>query len=218
MGLTERRRLIIAGAGGHARVVLDIFLAASAFEPVGLTDVEPGRHGQAVLGVQVLGADDVWTDLRARGVDAAIAAIGDNRVRSHVAQALRLAGFDLATGIHPRATVSKHAQVGCGVVIMAGAIVNAGAAIGDDAVINTGAIVEHDCQIARDVHIAPGAVLGGGVRVGQGALVGMGATVLPSVSIGEWSVVGAGAVAVHNVPPRTVVTGVPARIATHVLP
>lgn len=51
----------------------------------------------------------------------------------------------------------------------------------------------------------------GPVRIGADAWLGTACVVLPGVSIGEAAVVGAGAVVVKDVPPRTVVAGVPAR-------
>jgi UDP-perosamine 4-acetyltransferase len=49
------------------------------------------------------------------------------------------------------------------------------------------------------------------VRVGAGAHIGAGATVRQGIAIGEQAIVGAGAVVVKDVPPNTVVVGVPAR-------
>lgn len=46
----------------------------------------------------------------------------------------------------------------------------------------------------------------------RGCYLGAGCIVLPGVTIGEGSVVAAGAVVTRNVPPRTVVAGVPARV------
>lgn len=46
----------------------------------------------------------------------------------------------------------------------------------------------------------------------KGCYLGTGATILPGVTVGEMAVVGAGAVVTHNVLPRTVVAGVPAKI------
>ncbi len=41
---------------------------------------------------------------------------------------------------------------------------------------------------------------------------GAGVQVLPGVTIGDGAVIGAGAVVTKDVPPRTVVAGVPARV------
>jgi phosphonate metabolism protein (transferase hexapeptide repeat family) len=48
------------------------------------------------------------------------------------------------------------------------------------------------------------------VEVGHDVWIGHGATVLPGVSIGDGAVVGAGAIVTEDVPPFTVVAGVPA--------
>jgi len=49
------------------------------------------------------------------------------------------------------------------------------------------------------------------VVIKRGAWIGAGAIILPNVTIGERAVVGAGAVVTRDVPPYTVVAGVPAR-------
>ena len=57
----------------------------------------------------------------------------------------------------------------------------------------------------RKNHYAP-------IKIGTHVWIGSNATILSGVSIGEWSVVAAGAVVTKDVPPMTVVGGVPARI------
>ena len=49
------------------------------------------------------------------------------------------------------------------------------------------------------------------VTVGHDTWIGHGAVLLPGVRIGDGAVVGAGAVVTHDVPPYTIVGGVPAR-------
>lgn len=48
--------------------------------------------------------------------------------------------------------------------------------------------------------------------VKKGASIGSGATIIAGVTIGEGSIIGAGAVVTKDVPPKTIVTGVPAKI------
>lgn len=48
--------------------------------------------------------------------------------------------------------------------------------------------------------------------VKRGASIGSNATILCGVTIGELAIIGAGSVVTHDVPPRTIVAGVPSRI------
>lgn len=50
------------------------------------------------------------------------------------------------------------------------------------------------------------------VRIGAGAFLGANVTVLAGVTVGERACVAAGAVVTHDVPPATLVAGVPARV------
>ena len=50
----------------------------------------------------------------------------------------------------------------------------------------------------------------------QGASIGANATILPGITVGERAMVAAGAVVTRNVPPESIVTGNPARIAGYV--
>lgn len=54
----------------------------------------------------------------------------------------------------------------------------------------------------------------GRIRVNDNCVIGTRAIILPNVTIGPDSIVGAGAVVTRDVPPNTVVAGVPARVVT----
>lgn len=201
------------GAGGHAKVVIDILELMGGFDIRGLLDPRADA-GAGVLGVPVLGDDSLLPALVAEGVRFAFLGVGGangSERRRAIYDAARRSGVEFVAAIHPRAVVARSVLLGAGPTIMAGATVNAGARLGDNVIVNSGAIVEHDCVLGDHVHIASGARLAGGVRVGAAAHVGIGATVLQGVTIGAGSVVGAGAVVLHDVPAATVVVGVPAR-------
>src|SRR5512146_2638372 len=53
-------------------------------------------------------------------------------------------------------------------------------------------------------------------RVRKGASIGSGAVILAGVTIGERALIGAGAVVTKDVPPQSIVKGVPARLAAGV--
>lgn len=53
---------------------------------------------------------------------------------------------------------------------------------------------------------------GGPVTIHRGAYIGAGVTILHGVEIGENAVIGAGALVIDDVPPRSVVVGVPGRV------
>jgi sugar O-acyltransferase (sialic acid O-acetyltransferase NeuD family) len=202
------------GAGGHAKVVIEILRSMREYELVGLLDMRIER-GSNVLGVEVLGDDSMMAELKQRGIEHAfigVGTVGDAQSRRELYEKVVSFGFQIVTAIHAAAIVSLTAQIGAGPTIMAGAIVNANAVIGDNVIVNTAAIVEHDCVIGDHVHIATGARLAGGVHVGSGAHIGIGAVVRQEIKIGEGAIVGAGAVVVRDVPPGTTVIGVPAKI------
>jgi UDP-perosamine 4-acetyltransferase len=202
-----RTRIVLLGAGGHAKVIADILLDSDEVEIAGCITL--GRE-DSLLGIPVLGGDDQLPQLRASGITMAFPAIGDNARRMAALDRLRDLGFTLVNAISRRASVSPRASLGSGIAIMPGAVVNVASTVNDGAIINTGATVDHDCEIGRCAHIAPGCHLAGKVRVGDGAFLGVGVSVIPALAIGAWTVVGAGAVVIRDLPAQAKAVGVPA--------
>ena len=203
--------IVILGAGGHGRVVLDILQQAREHVVKGFLDSNPQIWGRRVDGVPVLGGPDLLSDLATQDVDGAIVAIGDNGIRRQFADLVDAAGLELANAIHPSANLARTVTVGCNVVIAAGALVCAHCQIGDSVILNTGCIVDHESMVGTAAHICPGVKLAGHVTIESGAFVGIGATVIQNVRIGYDAVVGAGSVVIEDVEPMTTVVGVPAK-------
>lgn len=206
---TTRPRLIVLGAGGHAKVVIETFLEAGEYEIVGLLDQD--ETPRTVLGLPVIGSDKQLPALAETGIRHAFPAIGDNDLRVKLGRLAVSAGFQLATAISPRAHVSRSASIGSGVLIVAGAAINAEAKIGDMAIVNTNATVDHDCRVGLGAHIAPGATLAGQVAIGERAFIGAGASIIPKITVGDAATVGAGSCVIRDVSDGKLVYGVPAR-------
>ncbi len=189
----------IIGAGGHAKVVLEII------EQMGELVVEVVDKNPLVN--ELMGYR-VSHDLPAENLILLIA-VGENRVRKKVVAEISNS-FGIA--IHPKANLSSRCTVAVGTVVMAGVSINSGAKIGSHCIINTNASIDHDCEIADFVHISPGASLAGNVLVGEGTHIGIGSSIIQGVSIGKWATIGAGSVIVCDVPDYAVVIGVPGKI------
>ena len=201
--------VLILGAGGHAKVVIEL-LRASGQAVAGLIDVD--ATPREVLGVPVIGDDDNLEGLRRSGLELAFVALGDNALRYRLGRRLATFDFRLVNAISPAAIVSPSAQIGVGVAMMGGVVVNADTRIADLAIVNTGARIDHDCVLGEACHIAPGAVLTGDVHVDRLAFLGAACSVIPGMRIGESAVVGAGACVTSHIPSHTLAIGVPARV------
>ena len=191
--------MILFGASGHSKVILDILISNGVKVDLIIDDHPKTRE---ILGVAV--EKNTVTDFD----QEAIISIGNNHTRKIISGQYP---FHYQTALHPTAAISAFAAIGAGTVIMAQAAINADVAIGLHCIINTGAVVEHDCKIGDFVHVSPNASLAGNVEVGEGAHIGIGASVIQGVRIGKWAVVGAGTVVIKDVPDFATVVGNPGK-------
>lgn len=207
------RRLLLVGASGHARSVLDVVGALRDLEVVGLIDDRLPANGTA-LGLPVVGGvDDVPDVCRSLGVELAFVAIGDNFQRQRISDriASRVPNLVFATLLHPSAVIGAGATIEAGTVVMAQAVVGTGSQVGTGCVINTASCLDHEGNMADWSSLAPGAIAAGRVSIGTRAFVGLGAMVLQGLSIGADTVIGAGSVVVAAIEPGVVAFGTPCR-------
>ncbi len=204
--------VLVAGAGGHAKVVVDA-LRSTGWQVQAVFDDDAGRHGSAFHGAVIAGAIAAMPAYAAQhGVSHFIVAIGANAMRLQIAARLEAEGLQAVAAVHASVVLGRGVEIGAGTVVMPGVCINADTRIGRHVIINTRASVDHDCVIADGVHLGPGSVLCGAVTIGTAALVGAGASLIPGMAVGEHACVGAGAAVVAAVPAGVTVAGVPARI------
>lgn len=201
-------QILLYGAGGHAKAVLEMIQAIGAFRLAGIVDDNPALSGTSVLEIPVLGTRAVLPQLLEQGVHLAANGVGgiiNIEIRVKLFELLESYGFAFPILRHPRATVEPSAHLGDGVQVFANAYVGSSTVLHEKCMVNTGAIVSHDCEIGRYTHIAPGCLLAGHVHVGERALVGMGVTTIIGLKIGDGARVGNGAVLLADVPARQIV-------------
>ena len=194
------KEMYLYGAGGHAKVILDI-LEAQGYEVAGVVDDNSALT--EFMGKPVLHG--------VKEVSPVIISIGLTGTRRKVVEKLNPTTV-YGTAIHPSAIVSPHATIEEGTVVMQGAIVQTGAQIGKHCIINTGASVDHDCILGDFVHISPHATLCGDVKVGEGTWIGAGAVVIQGIRIGKNCMIGAGSVVCKDVPDGVKAYGNPCKI------
>ena len=199
------RKLIIIGAGCHGRIIAEIARITENYYAILLMD--DASEGE-VDGDKVIGKTESYVQY-VRKFDFCVG-IGDNYLRRTFLENIISKGGRIKTFIHPSAVVSDRAQIGQGVVVVAGAIINIAATIGDGAIINTAATIDHDCTIGRYVHVSVGAHICGTVNIGECTDICAGATVIQDLSICPNTTVGAGAVVIKNITEEGTYIGVPA--------
>lgn len=202
-------RLLILGAGGHGRVIADI-AQDLGWNTIAFLDDAP-LPAPPLADCPLLGPLSLRHDLGGQ-FDAAVVAIGNNALRLSLINDLTAAGWMVPSLVHPAATVSRHATLGTGCVICAGAVVGISACLGPAVIVNTGATVDHDCVVGDGAHISPGAHIGGTTTIGARTWIGIGAAVSHSLTIGHDCVIGAGAAVIRDIPPGVRAVGVPAAV------
>jgi UDP-perosamine 4-acetyltransferase len=203
------------GAGGHAKVIIEILRLDTRYKIIGLLDINKDLQSTILFGLPVLGNDDKLESLVQKGVQhffVGLGSVGSLHPRRNLYQFALAHTMQPVNVIHPTAVVAPSASIAPGVSIMPLAIVNTAAKIGENVLINSGAIVEHDCVLHNHIHIATGAKLASTVKIEDNVHIGAGAVIKQCITIGQNSIVGAGAVVLKDVPPNVVVAGVPAKI------
>lgn len=195
--------MIIYGASGHAKVIIDIIKSRNNHSIDLIIDDNPAINKILDYKVQHE-AGKIMPD------QEVVLAIGRNNIRYNLARKLDC-NF-CSPLIHNSAVISEDTFLGKGTVVMAQAVINSSTQIGEHCIINSGAIVEHDVQMEDFVHVSPGAIITGNVKIGIGTHVGAGATIIPGIEIGKWVTIGAGAVVIENIPDYAVVVGNPGKV------
>ncbi|MFB9057603.1 acetyltransferase [Mariniflexile ostreae] len=209
-----QRNLIIIGASGHAKVIIEIIETLGNYSIIGLIDSFKCK-GTRVFGYEILGQDkDIPYLSKTYNVFTGVIAIGDNWTRKNIYKDIKkhLPDFNFISAIHPKSIIDKNVKIGRGAVIMAGAVVNSDAKIGDFCVIHAQASLGHDSKMNNYSSLGSNATVGGNVKIGALSAIALNANVIQGISIGTHCVIGAGALINRKIGGYKMVYGVPGKV------
>lgn len=197
-------KLVIFGAGGHAKVVADIALK-NGFEIEGFLD--DNASASNVIGYPILGKIDDCVKFKDSCVFAM--GIGNNAVRKKIFN--KYSELEYPTLIHPTASIGIETKISKGTVVMPYVVVNTCAEVGEFSILNSASVVEHDCKIGDYTLIAPNATVCGTGKVGNFVWLGAGSVVNQTIKICDGVTVGSGAVVTKDITESGTYIGVPAK-------
>lgn len=201
------KNLVVIGAGGHGKVIVDIAEQTKLYEKIVFLD--DNKEAEFCMGYPVVGTvADIKNFIE--GYEFFVA-IGNCKRRMQIQEYLKSQGALIATLIHPMAVIGKCVKIGQGTVVMPGAVINVDTVIGEGCIINTCASVDHEGVISDYVHVSVGSHVCGAVHVGEATWIGAGATVANNISICANCILGMGAVVLNSIEEEGTYLGVPAR-------
>lgn len=220
--MSEIKKILLLGAGGHCLSVLDSLLSSYDYREIGIIEKKENitvlsdniKKQDMISGIPILGDDDDLCQLYEDGYAEAfitVGSIGDASVRARLYHMIKDIGYHIPNIIDKTGVISPYVKLGEGIYVGKNAIINAGAQIRNGAIINTASIIEHECVIGEFVHVAPGSIICGNVHIESGTHIGAGSVIKQGLQIGEETMIGAGSIVVKNIGSHTTAYGNPCK-------
>ncbi len=206
--MQKAQPLLIFPYNGNGIEALDCI--GGAYQFIGFVDDTPDKRGTDPNGYPV------WDrDAFVRYPDAHVLAIpgspGSYRFRKETIQGLGVAENRFARVIHPAASVSPLASIGCNVLIMAGVVITSNAHIGSHTCILPNTVIHHDVVVGDWSLIGSNVTIAGNTVVEENCYIGSGSSIMNGLRVESGALVGLGSNVIRNVGPGSRVVGNPAR-------
>ena len=195
--------IAIIGAGGHAKIIVDLVNTLSIYKIIGFYDDNPKAK---LYDIKHLGN----TKNIDKSIENAIIGVGNNETRKKIYEQNK--NVKWCSLVHPNSTVSRHATILPGSVVCAGAIIQTDVTIGKHCIVNTNCNIDHESMIGDFTSICPSATICGQVNIGDSVFIGANATIIERIKIGNNCIIGAGSVIINDIKNDCKVVGNPGRI------
>lgn len=199
--MINKKKILIIGAGGHARSCLEVIISENKLEVIGFTD---NRLRKKHYNLKVLGSDRDIHKIRKKcsNIFIGLGGVKDMDLRWLIFNRAKKLKFNFPIIKSPISYISSSSKIGEGSIIMNHVIINSNVSIGKNSIINNKALIEHDVDIGDNVHIATGAIINGGVKIGDNVFIGSRAVIKENIKIKSNSIIGMGSVVLKNVNKR----------------
>ena len=169
----SKPKILIVGAGGHARSCIDVIEKEGRFSICGLVDASLPKDSE-VMGYPILGDDKILEALK-NVIPNALIGVGQiktPKIRISIYDRLMKLGYNLPTIISPLAYIASKVALGEGNIIMHHAFINVNTKIGKCCIINSKALIEHDSIIGDFCHLSTASVVNGNCLLGDRRFIG----------------------------------------------
>ena len=212
--IAMEKRIVIFGAGGFGREVLQIIRDINKVRPVwsfdGFIIDSEYIDNSRVQGLPIIGNMD-W--LEANPDVCVVIAVGSSAARWRITKRVqKRCKNSFAILVHPLAWIGQNVQIGEGSIICAGTLITTDINISKHVQVNIGSTIGHDTMVSDFVTLNPSVNLSGNVTLNRGVEIGTGGVIIPGCSVGEWSIIGAGSVVTKSIRENCTAVGIPARI------
>lgn len=206
--------MLIIGAKGFAKEVLEIFHQLGKTENIGFYDDVSPEIGDSLYGIYPIlkSKDEILVFFAKYGSEFTIG-IGNPILRKKMKIIFKELGGVFASSISPYSKIGNYGnQIDEGCNIMTGTVITNDVKIGAGVLLNLNSTIGHDCIIGDFVELSPGVHVSGNCIIGSFSQIGSNATILPKIKIGKNVIIGAGAVVTKDIPDNCVAFGSPAKI------
>lgn len=212
--------MIIIGAKGFAKEVLEIFNQLSDLESIVFFDDVTSDIGDYLYDTfKVIKTFDA-VKAYLKTVDSRFTlGVGSPKLRKQLSDRFIASGGKWVSVISPKCNVGGFGNtIGVGSSIMTGVVITNDVTLGKGCLVNLNCTIGHDCVLEDFVELSPNVNISGRCHIGAFTTLGTNAVVIPDVAIGKNCIVAAGAVVTKDVPDNCLVAGVPAVIKKELKP